>query len=392
MSTADYNRLFVPTYNRSGAPMVKGSGVKIYDSENNEYLDFGSGIAVNALGHCHPLLHEALLHQASELVHASNLYFTEAQIVFAEKLIKHSFADKVFLCNSGTEANEAAIKFARKWAKKISPQKFHVLSFSEGFHGRTYGALGATSQSKFHMGFEPMPQGFHYCPFNDFESAKKILDSEEFAAVIVEPLQGEGGINCATTVFLRQLREYTHKHSIALIFDEIQCGIGRTGTLWHYEQHNVIPDIMTVAKPLGGGLPLGATLCTEEISSAITPGDHGTTFGGNPLACALGTQILDTISDPVFLRRVKINGAWLKEKLVDVARKYDIIESVRGEGFLLGVRFKDNPQHIVQQCRDKGLLLINANLNTVRFLPPLIVTQEEINSAVGIFERVLSSL
>ncbi len=381
--------LFVPTYKRSGAPMVRGAGMFLYDKDDKQYLDFGSGVAVNALGHSHPLLLETLYNQASKLIHASNLYFTQAQIEFASRLIKHSFGDKVFLCNSGTEANEGAIKFARKWATKISPEKFHVLSFSEGFHGRTYGSLSATAQKKFHEGFGPLPEGFHYSPFNDIDQAREILDKNQFAAIIVEPVQGEGGINSATPEFLTFLREYATKHSIALIFDEIQCGTGRTGTLWNYEQHEIIPDMMSLAKPIGGGLPLGAVVCKSEIAGAISPGDHGTTFGGNPLACALGSQIIDIVSDPVFLKRVKASGQYLKTSLLNLMSEFSSIQGIRGEGLLLGVRFKDDPGPIVDLCKNEGLLLVKANLNTVRFMPPLIVGMDHIDSAVQTFTNVL---
>ncbi|MFP4162395.1 MAG: aspartate aminotransferase family protein [Chitinispirillaceae bacterium] len=385
----DVGSLFVSTYKRGGAPMVRGSGVYLYDSNDREYLDFGSGIAVNALGHAHPLLLEAIQNQAAHLIHASNLYYTAPQIEFASRLVENSFGDKVFLCNSGTEANEAAIKFTRKWASRISEDKYHVLSFSEGFHGRTYGALSATAQQKFHNGFGPMPQGFHYSPFNDIESARKVLDSQEFAAIIVEPLQGEGGINSADTEFLNFLRDYADTNSVALIFDEIQCGTGRTGTLWNYEQHGVIPDLMTVAKPIGGGLPLGAVVCRETIASTISPGDHGTTFGGNPLACALGTQILDIVSEPVFLKRVRSSGDYLKKRLGSLQNRFPTITSIRGEGLLLGVRFKDDPGQIVSLCKEQGLLLVKANLNTVRFMPPLIVGMDHMDKAVDIFADVL---
>ncbi|MFP4012903.1 MAG: aspartate aminotransferase family protein [Chitinispirillaceae bacterium] len=385
----DAGSLFVPTYKRSGAPMERGLGMYLYDTEGKEYLDFGSGIAVNALGHSHPLLLEALHNQAARLIHASNLYYTTPQIELASRLIKNSFGEKVFLCNSGTEANEAAIKFARKWASRTSQDKYHVLSFSEGFHGRTYGALSATAQRKFHEGFGPMPQGFHYSQFNDLDKTEEILNSFDFAAIIIEPLQGEGGINSADTDFLKFLRQYADKNSVALIFDEIQCGTGRTGTLWNYEQHGVIPDLMTVAKPIGGGLPLGAVVCSERISSVISPGDHGTTFGGNPLACALGTQILDIVSDPVFLKRVRCSGDYLKKRLSSLKSEFSSIENVRGEGLLLGVRFKDDPLQIITLCKDQGLLLIKAGLNTVRFMPPLIVGMDHIDKAVDIFSDVL---
>ncbi len=386
-----YDHLFVNTYTRVGPPMKGGSGTYLYDTNGKEYLDFASGIAVNALGHSHPVLIETIQHQTELLIHASNLYHTQPQIDLASILIEKSFGDKVFFCNSGTEANEAAIKFARKRAKKQSKEKYHILSFSHGFHGRTYGALSATAQEVFHSGFEPMPQGFHYAEFNDIKGTEKILDSHEFAAIIVEPLQGEGGINCADPKFLKFLRKYADKNYVALIFDEIQCGTGRTGTLWNYQKYGVTPDMMTLAKPLGGGLPLGAVVCTEEIASAITPGSHGTTFGGNPLACALGVQIIDIVSDPVFLKSVTAKGDHLKSKLNEIARVYDSIEDVRGEGLLLGVRFNTNPEKVITDCRKNGLLLVKANQNTVRFMPPLTVQMEQIDEAAKIFSKTLEN-
>lgn len=388
----DPDEFFVPTYKRGGAPLIRGKGVYLYDLDGREYLDFGSGIAVNALGHAHPVLIEELKHQGEMLIHASNLYYNQPQIDLAVRLVKRSFASKVFLCNSGTEANEGAIKFARKRGTRISAQKFHVLSFSDSFHGRTYGSLSATAQPKFHAGVGPLPDGFHYSPFNDIQCAKATLDKYDFAAIIVEPLQGEGGVNVADKEFLQFLRDYATEHSISLIFDEIQCGTGRCGTLWYYEQPGVVPDVMTVAKPIGGGLPLGAVLCTNEIAACISPGDHGTTFGGNPVACALGSHIIDIVSDPVFLNRVRTSGNYLRSKLESMREKFPSIEGVRGQGLLLGVRFKDDPLHLVDICRDNGLLLIKAGMNTLRFMPPLIVGTEHIDRAVEIFEGVLSSV
>jgi predicted acetylornithine/succinylornithine family transaminase len=385
------NEIFVPTYTRGGAPFVRGAGMYVYDSDGKEFLDFGAGIAVNALGHCHPVLVEALKNQAEELIHVSNLYHCQPQIDFASRLVKHSFADKVFLCNSGTEANEGAIKFARKRGSKISAEKFHILSFSASFHGRTYASLTATAQPKFHADIGPLPDGFHYSPFNDIKSAKDTLDKHNFAAIIVEPLQAEGGINTADADFLQFLREYATEHSIALIFDEIQCGTGRCGSLWYYEQTGVTPDIMTLAKPIGGGLPLGAILCTNEIANCIQPGDHGTTFGGNPVACVLGSHIIDIVSDPVFLKKVQASGEYLKNKLEELRSAYPSIRSVRGQGLLLGIRFKEDPAQIIEACKNNGLLLIRANFNTVRFIPPLIVTTEDIDKAVEIFEGAMKS-
>lgn len=391
MNKKDFNNLFVPTYKRDGAPLTEGKGAYLYDADGDKYLDFGTGIAVNSLGHAHPALIKTLREQGKMLLHSSNLYFSQTQIALAKLLLKKSFGDRVFFCNSGTEANEAAIKFSRKWAKKISDDRYHVLSFTGGFHGRTYGALSATAQEKFHAGFEPILEGFHYATFNDIENTKKLLDQNSFAAVIVEPVQGEGGIIPATKEFLQFLREYTQQNSIALIFDEIQCGMGRTGTLWAYEQYKVIPDMMTLAKPVGGGLPLGVVICKEDIALALSPGDHGTTFGGNPVACALGTTTLDIISQKPFLKEVKLKGEYLKKKLNALKKKLENIQEIRGNGLLVGIQLNEDPLPFINKCKQQGLLVVKAGQNTIRMLPPLIVKTKEIDKAVTILENVLSS-
>jgi acetylornithine/N-succinyldiaminopimelate aminotransferase len=387
--TDAYNDLFVPTFYRSGPPLVKGSGMYVFDADGKKYLDFGTGIAVNALGHAHPALVKAIVHQAKKLIHTSNLYITPAQIELAELLIANSFGKRVFLCNSGTEAIEACIKFSRKFASQMSKKKFHVLSFFNGFHGRTYGALSATAQEKFHDGFGPLLEGFHYAPLNDWEATLTALDKYDYAAILVEPIQGEGGIHCATTEFLGFLREYSSAHNIALVFDEIQCGMGRTGTLWNYEQHNIIPDLLASAKPLGGGLPLGAVIASEKVAMSISPGNHGTTFGGNPIACALGCEMLKLVSEKSFLDHVKEMGAYLKEKLIDLSKKYASIKEVRGVGLLLGAEMDKDPKELVAKCKEEGLLLIGAGSNTIRFMPPLIVSKKDCDSALEIFEKCL---
>jgi acetylornithine/N-succinyldiaminopimelate aminotransferase len=392
MKTKDYNSLFVPTYARSGAPMVRGSGMYISDSDGKKYLDFGAGISVNALGHAHPGLITALKKQGEALIHASNLYFVKPQIELAELLIAHSFGQRVFLCNSGTEANEAAIKFARKWATLKDRKKYHILSFTDSFHGRTYGGLSATAQEKFHAGFKPIMSGFHYAPFNDVAATTEMLAKFKFAAIFIEPLQGESGINTATTAFLKFLRAYATKHKIALVFDEVQCGMGRTGTLWHYEQHGVTPDIMTLAKPVGGGLPLGAVVCTKQIALALKPGEHGSTFGGNPLACALGCVVLKTVAKKSFLAAIRTNGAYLRKQLEALTEKHPAIVSVLGSGLMIGARFDKDPHDVIDACKEKGLLIIKAGHNTVRFMPPLIVTKPDIDKAIKLFDAALTSL
>jgi predicted acetylornithine/succinylornithine family transaminase len=392
MNLKKINSLFIPVFNREGVPFTHGKGSYLFDSNGTSYLDFSTGIAVNALGHAHPALQKALVKQGHKLIHLSNLYFSEPQIELAALLIKHSFGKRIFFCNSGTEANEAAIKFSRKWSQQYSPDKYHILSFNDGFHGRTYGALSATAQGKFHHGFEPLVGGFHYAPFNDIGAVKKLLSTHQYAAIIVEPLQGEGGVNAATVEFLSFLRAVCNEHNCVLIFDEIQCGMGRTGTLWNYEQYKVIPDMLTLAKPIGGGLPLGAVITSEAIAQAMKYGDHGTTFGGNPVACALGTAVLTIVADKRFLKEVREKGAYLSAKLDALKKTNASIESVLGKGLLLGVRMKTDPISIISECRNAGLLLIKAGHNTIRFLPPLTVKKSEIDKAVKIFVNVLNKI
>jgi acetylornithine/N-succinyldiaminopimelate aminotransferase len=387
----DYNDFFVPTFSRSGSPIVKGKGVYLFDATGKKYLDFGTGIAVNALGHAHPALVKALCGQSQKVMHTSNNYITQPHIELAKLLVKNSFGDKVFLCNSGTEAIEAAIKFSRKYCSKISLKKYHVLSFFNGFHGRTYGALSATAQKKFHEGFGPLLSGFHYASLNDIPGTEALLKKHDFAAIIVEPIQGEGGIHCASTEFLKFLRSNATQNNIVLVFDEIQCGMGRTGTLWNYEQHKVIPDLMTAAKPLGGGLPLGAVVCSDKIAMAISPGNHGSTFGGNPVACALGCEVMKIVSNKAFLKNVKALGLYLKEKLQALVKKYPSLQEVRGEGLLVGVQMESDPKPLVIECKKNGLLVISAGSNTMRFMPPLIVTKKEIDVALAIFEKCIKN-
>ena len=390
--TNDYNAYFVPTFSRAGSPIVKGKGSYLYDAAGTKYLDFGTGIAVNALGHAHPALVKACIEQVKKVIHTSNLYITPPHIELARLLVEHSFGTRVFLCNSGTEAVEGALKFARKYTSQKSPEKYHILSFFNGFHGRTYGAMTATAQEKFHKGFGPLPQGFHYAVFNDIKGTKEVLDQNDYAAIIVEPLQGEGGIHSATTEFLKFLRDYASEHDIVLIFDEIQCGMGRTGTLWNYEQYGIIPDVMTLAKPLGGGLPLGAVVCCERVSSAMSPGSHGSTFGGNPVACAMGCEVLSIVADAAFLQQITESGTLLVEKLKELAMRYLLIKEVRGAGLLVGVELTCEPKDVIAACRGNGLIVIGAGSNTIRFMPPLNVLAKEITAAVKLFEKSIQSI
>jgi acetylornithine/succinyldiaminopimelate/putrescine aminotransferase len=298
----------------------------------------------------------------------------------------------VFLCNSGTEANEGSIKFARKWARQFSPDKHHILSFHDCFHGRTYGGLSATSQEKFHQGFEPLVPGFHYAPFNNIGETKKLLDQFPFAAIILEPLQAEGGVNTADKEFLAFLRAEADQRKMLLIYDEVQCGMGRTGAVWCYQHYGIEPDIMTLAKPVGGGVPLGAIICKDAVADAIKPGDHGTTFGGNPLAAALGCVVLKEITRKSFLKQVQERGVYLAKKLESLKAAHAGITEIRGKGLLIGVRLTSDPTPVVNRCKELGLLLIKAEHHTIRFMPPLIVTRADIDTAVGIFEKALAQI
>jgi predicted acetylornithine/succinylornithine family transaminase len=389
MSEQSPNDYFVPTFSRTGSPMVRGEGMYLIDADSKRYLDFGSGIAVSALGHSHPRILAVLKKQGDKLLHLSNLYFSQPQIELAKMLVEHSFGGKVFLCNSGTEAIEAAIKFSRKWASTADKDRYHVLSFYKGFHGRTYGALSATAQEQFHEGFGPLLEGFHYAPINDIKATQAVLDKHKFSTIIIEPVQGEGGVNLSSQEFLSFVRTYATDNGIALVFDEIQCGMGRTGKLWCYEHYGIAPDILAAAKPLGGGLPLGAVICSNRISSAISPGSHGTTFGGNPLACALGCELLSIVSRPEFLAKVTENGEYIQKMLHALSATVPGIVDVRGKGLLIGVETAFNPKDIIPLCKEKGLLLIKAENNTVRFMPPLIVEKADIDTALSIFEEVL---
>jgi predicted acetylornithine/succinylornithine family transaminase len=389
-SPIDNNSLFMPTYKRDGAPIICGKGMYLYDEDEKAYLDFGAGIAVNALGHAHPAIINAIKTQSELVVHSSNLYLSRAQIDLAEVLIKNSFANHVFFCNSGTEANEAAIKFARKFASSRDKEQYHILSFYNGFHGRTYGALSATAQKQLHEGFEPLVEGFHWSEYNDIAAAKKILSQYKFAAVIVEPIQGESGVQLATPEFLKFLRTWCTKNKAVLIFDEVQTGMGRTGTLWNYQQSEVIPDIMTLAKPLGGGLPLGAALCNSIIAKAISPGNHGTTFGGNPVACAAGLAMLNIINKKSFLNNVVKMGNYLTKKLQALQKNTPSIKEIRECGLMIGIEFDSDPLSIVSSCKNAGLLVVKAGHNTIRMLPPLIVTKDDIDNAISILQNVLN--
>jgi len=380
----------VQTYARPEVVFSKGSGSYLYDSENKKYLDFMSGIAVNALGHSDPEWVHAVSEQAGRLVHVSNLYHTAPHVELAQKLVAHSFADRVFYCNSGSEANEGALKFARKYSQAGSGNqrlgKRNIVAFEGSFHGRTMGALAATHKARYREPFSPLVPGVSFAPFDDLEGAKKLIN-DDTCAVIVEPIQGESGVNLANGAFLRGLRNLCDEVEALLIFDEVQCGLGRSGTLWAHEAYGVTPDIMTLAKPLAGGLPIGAILVTEDVAQVIEVGDHGSTFAAGPLVCRAAQVVFDRVNQPEFLKQVRDNGAMLMDLLKELPD--DQIVDIRGVGLLVGVEFDRAVAPIVSAARDNGLLVISAGEFVLRLCPPLIITDDQIRSAVATLGNII---
>jgi len=383
-------KYIMKTYGRLPLALVKGRGARVWDAEGNEYLDFVGGLAVNSLGHCPPAVADAIAGQAQALMHVSNLYHIEQQARLARLLVENSCCDKAFFCNSGAEANEGAIKLARKYAKqKGGPEKFEIITALKSFHGRTLATITATGQTKFQQGFEPLPQGFKYVPFNDITALEEAIGPAT-CAVMLEPVQGEGGVNVADQSYLEGVKELCEKNGLLLIFDEVQCGLGRTGKLFAYQHYGVEPDIMTLAKALGGGFPIGALLAKDEVAGAFQPGDHASTFGGNPLACAAGLAVMESMLAEGFLEKVTASGIYLRKWLDVLAGKYDFVMEVRGLGFLLGMELTIDGAGIVSKCQEKGLLINCVGGNILRFIPPLIVERSEIDRAVEILDEVLS--
>ncbi len=380
------------TYKRLNIAPTSGQGSWLFDDEGNRYLDFIAGIATNSLGHGHPKLVKAIQDQAEKLIHCSNLYEVPLQAEVAQMLTDATDFDKVFFCNSGAESVEAAIKLARKHAHTDhGPEKHEVLTFSKSFHGRTYGGLSATAQTALHEGFGPMPQGFVYAPFGDLEAAKEAVGPQT-AAILVEPIQGEGGVNPAPEGFLEGLRELCDEIGALLIFDEVQSGAGRTGHLFAYQNTSVAPDVLTSAKGLGGGFPVGAVLAKEECA-ALTPGTHGSTFGGNPLAMAAVKAVLEVVSDPSFLEEVRFKGGILKNALQKLADRTPGAE-VRGEGLLLGLDLKDPDlaKGVFDHCLAEGLLVNLVGGTTIRLAPPLTVSKTEVRYALDFFRGGVDAL
>ncbi len=373
----------MPVYGRCDVEPVRGEGCYLYDEAGREWLDFASGIAVNLLGHGHPHLTQAIQKQAATLMHTSNLYKVPAQAKLAQRLVDLTFADTVFFTNSGAEAVECSIKTARRhFSAKGEPQRHKILTFSNAFHGRTLGTISATDQAKLRDGFEPLLEGFAVLAFGDLEAAIAAVD-ETTAGFLVEPVQGEGGIRPATHEFLTGLRKLCDDHGLLLILDEVQCGVGRTGTLFAHEQYGITPDIMAVAKGIGGGFPVGACLATENAASGMVVGTHGSTYGGNPLAMAACEAVLDVVTEPAFLAHVQDMAARLRSSLEQMIPNHDnLFESVRGMGLMMGLKMKSDSRAFVNHARSHGLLLVAAGDNVVRLLPPLVIEEHHIRECV----------
>lgn len=380
---------YMPVFSRYPVILAYGEGPYVFDTDNKKYLDFLAGIAVNILGHGHPLLVKAISEQAAKLIHCSNLYYTRVQAELIAQLAKLSGLDKVFLANSGAEANEGAIKLARKYGKIISADKVEIITAVNSFHGRTVATLTATGQDKYRKGYEPLPYGFSYVDFNDIQSLKAAI-SEKTCAVMLEPIQGEGGIYIPDSDYLVKVRQLCDKYGALLILDEIQTGMARTGKMFAFEHFNVKPDIITIAKGLGGGVPIGAFLATDKVSSAFNLGDHGSTFGGNPLVCSAALAVLQAIESENLLNNAEKIGCYLIEKLNLLKQKYPhIIKEVRGLGLMVGAELYVPGKDIVAKCLDNGLLINCTAEKVLRFVPPLIIENKHVDEMLAILEKSL---
>ena len=388
---AEDQQSYLPVFNRYKIVLDHGEGAEVWDINGKKYLDFLGGIAVNVLGHNNKALVQAVTEQAGKLIHCSNLYYTQPQADAAAKLVKLSGLDKAFFANSGAEANEGAIKIARKYGYSINPEKTEIISAWDSFHGRTLATLTATGQTHYHEGLGPLPAGFTYVHYNDIAELESKI-SDKTAAVMLETIQGEGGVHTPDGDYLKQVRELCDKHGALLILDEIQAGIGRSGKFFAYENYGIKPDIVTLAKGLAGGVPIGAFIVTDKVAAAFKPGDHGTTFGGNPLACAAANVVLDTVPKDEFLKNIQAVGKYFKDKLQELAKKYPkFIVDVRGEGLILGAELKnaDHGRDIVNDCLAKGLIINCTAGKVLRFIPPLIITTAQIDEAFAVMDEVI---
>jgi acetylornithine/N-succinyldiaminopimelate aminotransferase len=383
----------LPTYNRAPLTFEKGEGSWLIEADGRRFLDLGAGIAVNALGHAHPALVKALTEQAGKLWHTSNLYHIPHQQALADRLVAHSFADTVFFTNSGTESCELAVKMARKhFFDKDQPERVEIIAFEGAFHGRSSAGIAAAGSEKMTHGFGPLLPGFKHLPWDDMEAVEAAIGPET-AAILIEPVQGEGGIRPLPDTSLKALRALCDAHGLLLILDEVQCGVGRTGRLFAHEWAGIAPDIMMVAKGIGGGFPLGAVLATENAAQAMTAGSHGSTYGGNPLACAVGCAVMDHVADPAFLEQVSARAGQMRQGLEGlVASHPDVFEAVRGTGLMLGLKCKAPNMDVLNAAYDAQLIAVPAADNVLRLLPPLNITQDEITEALARLDRAAQAL
>ncbi|XXD09982.1 aspartate aminotransferase family protein [Klebsiella sp. R445] len=390
ITRSNFDEWMMPVYAPAAFIPVRGEGSRLWDQQGKEYIDFAGGIAVNALGHAHPRLVKALTEQAGKFWHTGNGYTNEPVLRLAKQLIDATFADRVFFCNSGAEANEAALKLARKYAHdRFGSQKSGIVAFNNAFHGRTLFTVSAGGQPAYSQDFAPLPPQIQHAAYNDLDAARALID-DNTCAVIVEPMQGEGGVVPADPAFLRGLRELCDTHQALLIFDEVQTGVGRTGELYAYMRYGVIPDLLSTAKALGGGFPIGALLASETCASVMTVGTHGTTYGGNPLACAVAGEVLSIVNTPAVLNGVKQRHQWFSERLNAINARYGLFKEIRGMGLLIGCVLNDawagKAKAISTQAAEDGLMILIAGANVVRFAPALIVSEEEVNTGLDRFE------
>lgn len=388
---AEEHRYVFQNYGRQPVVIERGEGTRAWDVDGNEYLDFVGGVAVNTLGHAHPVVANALAEQAKTLIHTSNLFYTRPMIELARLLVENSCLDRVFFCNSGTEAVEGAIKLARRWGHDSRNGAYEIITTVDSFHGRSMGSLAATGNARYQEPFGPLLPGFVHVPWNDI-GAIKAATSDRTVAVMVEPIQGEGGVNMPAPGYLRAIRDWCDERGLLLILDEVQTGVGRTGTLWAYEQEGVEPDIMTLAKGLAGGVPIGAVLAREEIAAHLVKGDHGSTFGGNALATAAGHAVLKYVLDHDIPARVRQASERLMTRLRSMEDRLSVVTEVRGRGLLVAVGLaRDCSAEVVDQCRQRGLLANNVRPNAIRLMPPLNVSDDEIDRACDILEEAIAA-
>jgi len=383
-----FDKYVIPNYTRVPKVIVKASGCYMYDADGNEILDMFPGWAVSGIGHCHPKVVEALQKQAEKLLHIDNTFYSEPQGVLSQMLSERAFGGKCFYCNSGAEAIEAALKLARL---HTAPEKFKFITATGSFHGRTFAAVSATAQPKYHEGFLPVVPGFVYVPFNDIDALKEAFD-DETAAVMVEPIQGEGGINAVTPEYLRAIRDLCDKNNAVMILDEVQTGLGRTGKWFGYQHFDIVPDIMTMAKALGGGVAIGAIMTKPEVAASLVPGKHASTFGGNALACAAAIAVIEAIEDENLLKNAIEMGGYTKQKFEQLKQNHSVIDHIRGEGLMLGIQLKAPGAEIVNKCLDKNLRINCTQENILRFMPPMIVTKSQIDIAINILDNVLTEI